>query len=79
MVLSNFNSFIRIYVGIIPPLKNIVKTIIDVKRVLPGNLFFDKGYAPNIVQNNVKTTPNKVLIIDMRAPDMINFDSKTRL
>jgi len=56
-VFSKPNPLTTRYVGINPPLKNIVKTINPVQNPLCGKYFLDKGYAVKIIAITINGTP----------------------
>ena len=62
-LLIKFKSDSKIYVGITPPEKNIVISMITEMTLLPGKLPMESTYAPAIVNIIENTSPVKVAAI----------------
>jgi len=63
--------YIKRYVGIIPPLKYIVKTIIYAITLRIANLFLVSRYAPIDVKSTLIKVPVTTTINVVRYPDII--------
>src|SRR5699024_671157 len=66
-------SRINKYVGINPPLKNMVKTINAMKKPRPLKSFLDNGYAANMVITTFNAVPATVYFTVLMNPLIISL------